>query len=261
MIKHSFSMFFNSSPAAGATQVSADGSAFSVVIGAGISFPQNAKGITVSCLQANIWYTTPNISADFANNIFQFTSAATPYTLTIPAGLYSVADLNSFIATSCVNLGLLANTISITGNSATGQVLLTLANAGDSVDFTSPASVRTLLGFDAGIYVVPSNGYTFASQNVAAFNRVNSYLITSNITAGGLPINQSASGVVASIPINVAPGSMLQFSPSQRISIAAPELAGTNRNNFRFQLVDQQLRPTPTAGETYNFVLQFTYYI
>lgn len=254
-------MFFNSSPAAGAVQVTADGSGFSVMVDNGISFPREARAITVTLVQANIWYTSPNISQDFANNIFQFTSGGTPYTLTIPAGLYSVGDLNSFIATSCVNLGLLANTISLSGNSSTGQSLITLANAADSVDFTSPASVRTLLGFDAGVYISPSAGYTFSSQNVAAFNRVNSYLITSNLTSGGLPINQYASGVVGSIPINVSPGSQIQYSPSQPIAIAAPELAGTSRNNFRFQLVDQQLRPTPTAGDSYNFIIKFSYYI
>lgn len=261
MIKQTFSMFFNSAADAGATQVSADGSAFSVMIDNGISFPREAKGITVTCVQANVWYTTPNISADFNNNVLQFTTGGTPYTLTIPAGLYSVGDLNSFIATSCVNLGLAANTLVLSGDGATGRALITIAAAGDSVDFTGPTSVRTLLGFNPLVYTAPSANYTFSGQNVAAFNRVNSYLITSNITSGGLPINQYAVGVVASIPINVAPGSQIQYSSSQPIPIAAPELAGTYRNNFRFQLVDQQLRPTPTAGDSYNFILRFSYYV
>jgi hypothetical protein len=254
-------MFFNSAPGAGALQRSADGSQFSVYLDTPINIPRAAQSITVSCTQAAIWYTTPNISAQFGNNIFAFTVGGGFHQLTIPDGLYSVADLSSYIATSCVNLGLPANSISLTGNASTGQLLITIAVAGDSVDLTSPNSVRTVLGFDAGIYTAPSNGYTFAGQNPAAFNRVNQFLITSNLLSTGLPINNFGQGVVASVAISAAPGSQIQYAPPRPIKIAAGELAGTSRSNFQFTLVDQLLRPVPTAGEFYTFVLLFEYYL
>ena len=135
---------------------------------------------------------SPNIAATFGNNNFTFTTSVAPagtHSITIPDGLYSVAALNSYLSSQFVNLGYPSNLITIGGNDATGQSTLTFLTNGDSVDFTVATSVASLMGFNAAVLTAPSANYTFFSDNPAQFNRVNSYIIASNIVANGSTVN------------------------------------------------------------------------
>ena len=59
----------------------------------------------------------------------------------------------------------------------------------------------------------------------------------------------------------MSPSSQIHYQPLNPIPVDASELVGMGRNVFTFSLVDQNLRPTPTAGETWDFVLVLTYYV
>jgi len=256
LVPKSQAFFFSSDTTSGARNVSTDGSKFTIYLDTPISLPQAAMNATVEVSQASIWNVSYNISADFANNNFNFVSGIA-YDLTIPDGLYSLSGLNAYLATQFVNLGFPANLIVISGDDATQKTILTFLNAGDQVDFTQPNSVREILGFNSRIVTSASAGFNEFSDSTAAFNRVNSYLIKSTLVSQGLNINNIGAGVIASVPITVSPGSQINYQPRNPIPIDASELVGQSKNAFTFSLLDQSLRPAPTAGELYNFVVIF----
>lgn len=250
------SYIFSSSAAAGATAISADGSGFSVVFTDPLVIPKaSVVDCSVGVVQANIWYTSPNISTDFKNNIFEYTTSEAPagtISLAIPQGLYSLAGLNSYLSSQFVNVGHPANLITISGDDATQKTILTFLTSGDSVDFTVPNSVREILGFNSAVVTAPSNNYNFYSDEPGNFNRVNSYIIKSNLVTGGIQLNSSAQGIIATVPIDVKPGSQITYQPNVVTFFNANELIGTSKNALRFQLLDQDLRPAPTAGEDWS---------
>src|SRR5580693_7021814 len=135
LLEKTFSYIFNSDPASGSQQTSADGSQFSVTLNLPIAIPNTAVDATAGVLQANIWNTSPNISAAFGNNTFTFTTSQVPagtYTFTIPDGLYSVAGLNTYLSSQFVNLGLSSTLITIGGDDSTQRSILTFEFSGDS---------------------------------------------------------------------------------------------------------------------------------
>ena len=107
------SFFFTSATENGAENVSADGSKFSVTLNNPFRIPKSAMYATCEVEQAFVWFVTPNISVDFGNNLFQFTTSDInnpgTHTITIPDGLYSRANLTSFLSTAFTNLSLPAN--------------------------------------------------------------------------------------------------------------------------------------------------------
>jgi len=258
------SYFFSNDPNSGARQVSADGSRFTVQLDSPIEVPEDAIGASLSVSQATIWNVSYNISASISNNIFKFTTNEAPagtYTLTIPDGQYSLPDLNSHLSREFVNLGLPNNLVVISGDSATQRTILTFIRGDDSVDFAVASSVRETLGFDSRVVTSQGTGWNEFSDNQAAFNRVNSYIITTDLISNGIPTNSVSSGVIASVPIDVGPGSQITYQPRNPISTDAGELVRHRKNVFTFNLYDQQLRPVDTNGELWSFVVVLKYYL
>jgi len=152
LLEKSNSFIFNSDSAAGAQNVSTDGSMFSVSLSSPLRIPRDAVDVKMGVIQAAIWNTSPNIAASFGNNNFTFTTSVAPagtHSITIPDGLYSVAALGSYLSSQFVNFGYPSNLITIGGNDATGQSTITFLTNGDSVDFTVATSVASLMGFTA----------------------------------------------------------------------------------------------------------------
>ena len=125
LLKKQFSMYFSSNPLTGATNVSADGSSFSVQLNQALAIPSEAVSCSIRVVQASVWNVSYNISAAFGNNVFNYTTGGVNYNIVIPDGLYSLSGLNSYLQTQFVNSGLAANLITITGDDATQRVILT----------------------------------------------------------------------------------------------------------------------------------------
>jgi len=251
------SFFFSSDPLTGAKNISSDGSVFTIYLDAPISLPKGCVNATIEVVQSQIWNTSYNISEEFKNNNFQFTSSGVVHQILIPDGLYSLSGLNSFFTTQFVNLGLSSNVITFSGDDSTQKSVLTFLNAGDSVNFMPANSVRGILGFNARIVVSPSAGFSVYSDNSANFNRVNSYLIKSNLISNGLMLNNIGVGLIASVPINATPGSQINYEPTNPIQIDCSELINQSKGVITFSLLDQSLRPAPTIGELWSFILVF----
>ena len=265
IINKQSNFFFSSSITSGAQNVSSDGSQFSVTLNKAIEIPKSAVFCEIGVLQANIWNTSPNISSDFNNNIFKFTTNDTgnpgTHTINISEGLYSLALLHNYLSLQFENLGLPKDLILISGDDSSQKTVLEFKVAGDQVDFTVPNSIRNILGFNSRLSPLTPQAanYNDYSDTSAEFNRNNSYLIKSNIVSYGIPVNNIAPNIISQIPINVSPGSQINYQPQNVLWVDGSELIGNSRLNLDFELVNQSLQAAPTSGDIWSFVLSIRY--
>jgi hypothetical protein len=255
--------FFTSDTTAGALNVSADGSAFSVQLSDPLYLPPSVVGAEVGIISASVWNTSPNIGAGLGpagvnNNGFRYTtSTGTPgvYDIVIPEGLYSLSALSSYLSTQFVNNGHAANLFSLGGQGATGIAYVSILTNGDTVNFEAADSVGVTLGFPAVAVVAPSANYNSYGTSVATLNRNNTYLVSTTLISGGIPTNSNARGIIGSVPITAAPGSLINFQAQNILWADAKELIGQRKTNFSFRLTNERLEATPTAGETWSIAL------
>lgn len=260
LIPAEVSLLFSSDPAIGAENVSADGSVFSVTMPTPLAIPAGAMDARMGVVSASCWSVSPNISPDFANNVFRYTTSTAPagtFTIAIPTGLYSLDALGAFLSNSFANNGHDPSLFTLSGDQATQSAVVTFLTAGDAVDFSVANSVGVILGWPAlgPVIVAPVAGYNAYSPENAKFNRVNAFAIISDIVSTGIQQNGANTGVIVSIPINVPPGSQINYAPQVVAWFPATELIGNMKRNMTFRLVDQQNRPTPTLGETWQITI------
>lgn len=260
LVPQEVSLLFSSDTAIGARNVSADGSRFSVVMSTPLGVPAGAISARMGVTTASIWNVTPNISADFGNNIFRYTTADAPagtYTIVIPTGLYSLDALGAFLSSQFVNNGHDPSLYTLSGDQATQSSVVTFLNAGDSVDFSVASSVSVILGWPAPgpVIVAPVAGFNAYSPENATLNRTNSFAIVSDIVSTGIQQNGDNAGIMVSVPITSPPGSQINFIPPVINWFPAEELIGKSRQNATFYLTDQAGRPTPTLGETWQLTM------
>ena len=261
VINKVWSGFFNSNPLSGSTNQSADGSQFSVNMNTPLKIPASSISCRMAVLSASIWNTSPNVSPLFNNNLFRYSvNGTTFYTISIPEGLYSLTDLQNYLSSQWVAQGFSPTQFKISGNQPTQQTVIAFADDNNILDFTTN-SVGSLMGYLPQVYNYPtaSNGLLF-SQASAAFNRNNSYLISTNMISNGIPVNSNARGIIASIPIPAGSvNSIISYEPNQLTYFDASELIGASKTNFLFQLSNENLQPTPTNGDSWAFTIMIEY--
>lgn len=260
LIPKELSLLFSSDPAVGAENVSADGTVFSVTMTTPLAIPAAAMNAQMGVTSANVWNVTPNISADFMNDIFRYTTSTAPagtFTIVIPTGLYSLDALGAFLSSQFQNSGHDPSLFTLSGDQATQSSVVTFLTAGDSVDFSVASSVGVILGWPAPgpVIVAPVAGYNAYSPQNAQLNRTNSFAVLSDIVSTGIQQNGKSTGVIVAIPITAPPGSQINYAPQVVNFFPADELVGNQKSNMTFRLVDQQGRPTPTLGETWQITI------
>lgn len=235
-------------------------------------FPNSVlfKGNSISVSSITLYYSWFNISAEAGNNQISYTwtvaGVTTTYTLTIPDGLYEIADINAFLQFNMI---------------ANGNYLID--SAGDNVYYlelivNAPRYAIQLNTFLVpislpGTYTQPSNfaGYPTTTQNPvvtfpAAFNEIVGYAagFASNANVGNAyvpPVSPYVSKLltgtlsyISTVAPNVQPNSSLYVSvsgvnnpysqPSSIIysitpSVAIGELITEKPPNFSFnKLID-----------------------
>jgi hypothetical protein len=255
LIPKNLSFFFSSNPVAGATQVSADGSKFSVLLNTPLHIPKDAVGVSMAVTQASIWNNAFNVSSVIGNNSFNYNFGGTALSAVIPDGQYNVPDLAAFFDRTLTANGHDPLGIQIEADNATQKIILTVA-ANFEMDFVL-GTIRLLLGYTPAVKIAG----VYSGENIASFDYVNLYQIKSNILSVGIPVNSLSNGIIASVPILVDPGSLINYNPQNPIEVDGSELAGHNKSSFNFELLDQSERAVPTNGETFSFVVQIKYYI
>jgi hypothetical protein len=265
-VEYEQSYIFSSAERNGARNRSDDGSTFDVQLSGPIAIPKEAVNCTIEVTQANIWYTTPNISARLNNTKFRFFSSGgygSTTTLDFPDGLYSVSALNNQLGLLLVNKGFPADFLTISGDDATQKTVITYGAAGIALDFSGGDTFKDILGFDdlsPGNYPLSTAaGQNFTGQNVASFNTLNSYLIHSDLVSQGIPVNANGASILAQVPISSRPGSQIVYQPQNPSRTDLTELIGLPRSSFRIWLTNQVGDYIDTNGEDYSIVVVLRY--
>ena len=230
-------------------------SQFSLSLSPPIEIPDNATNISLYVPSATIWFTTPNVVVGKTDQIIVTdNNLAQTFTVTIEQGLYSVAQLNTYIQNALAQLGAQPNLVQISENSATNKIVLAIGS-GVIVNFPDPRGLHPILGFTAGFYVSPGATSSLQPQ----INPVDSYLIHSSLCAQGIRINNAYSSSIAQVLVNVVPGEQIQYSPRFPFRLPCPTLAGIT-SNIDMWLTDSQNRIVDTAGEpwTVRIVIEYT---
>ena len=259
LVKKNLVIIFSSDPLTGAQNISEDNSSFSVTLNSPLKIPSSAVDCSLAVINASVWNDAANISPFYDNNVFSITSGGINHLIAFDEGLYSLDNLQSALSQKLVNLGLASNLVVLSADNATSKVVITLLTIGTIVRFDNVASIGSILGFTTSHTSTVAN-QSFYGDVSAEFNRVNSFLITSDIISNGIPINSSARGIISTIPINAAAGHQCNYDPTNAIWADASELVGFSKQNLNFQLRDQSLRLVST-NEIYSFTVNIRYSI
>lgn len=224
------------------TVVSADGSTAFINLNQGIEIPIGVVECNIRVENANIWYTTANISAELENNTFDYIySNVQQPQIIIPDGLYSIETLNAFLSRQFVNRGQLENLIVLTGDESTQKVVITLQKYAQ-VDLTPYNSIRSVIGWTSQVFPVtmPVIEVSGTGQNIAKFNNIQNFTIRSDIVIDGLSINNVKSNLMAviSIPQGSA-NSQITYQPFRPSIIEIDSARGKKINNFYVSICDQ----------------------
>ena len=254
-IPEEISMIVSSDPINGATNVSSDGSYFEVQLQDGLNIPKDALNVNISVEEATIWWSVPNVITGENDKMYitgpDTADVITNYVITLPQGLYDLSGINAAIARELEIAGAKIDPdplITLSPDEATQRVQIRFNYATVSIDFTPNDTFRTILGFNSQVYTpVPNN--PVLAPNVAAFNRVNYFLIHSDLTNKGIRFNNNYNQTIGQVLIDVAPGSQIVSRPFNPARINAQELAGSSRTNLRFWITDDEDRRVNTNNE------------
>lgn len=264
-IPEEISMIVSSDPTNGASNISPDGSYFEVQLQDGLSVPKDALNVNISVEEATIWWSVPNVITG-ENDKLYITGPDTldvlqNFVLTIPQGLYDLSGINEAMARELEAAGAKIDPeplITFSPDEATQRVQMRFNYGTVSIDFTQTDTPRVILGFDAQVYSpVPTN--PILAPQVAAFNRINFFLIHSDMTNKGIRFNNNYNQTIGQVLIDVAPGSQIVSRPFNPAKINAPELAGTTRTNLRFWLTDDEDRRVNTNNEYWSARIVINY--
>lgn len=259
VIPQEISMLLTSDPTQGASNVSADGSTFSVQLEEAITIPRDALNVTISVEESTIWWVIPNIITGENDKLYitapDTSDVTTVYVITIPQGLYDLSGLNQAIQRELENAGAKISpepVINLSADESTQKVEIRFEYAVVEIDFTQSDTFRDILGFNSSV-VGPFVGapVTILADSVAAFNTVNSFLIHSTLTNRGLRFNNTYNQTLSQVLIDVTPGSQIVSKPFNPAKISATELAGSTRTNLTMWLTDEQNRVVNTNGEVW----------
>ena len=222
---------------------------------------------TLRVLEANVFYTSPNVSAAKSNNKLKFSAitsgtvaggdvSTTDHTITITFddGLYSLADINAELADCLESTTTIADAaLSFVGHGPTQTVFADwdaeAATYGVILRFSETDSVASLLGFAATdlTYEIGEGGKHkyFKSPSPANFDAVSLYLLKCSVLSGQ---NYDASGsgggqVACAITPDVKPGNLIQYRPLIPLPCQAHALKGNQTSSIRLTMTDNNNAP------------------
>lgn len=259
--------FFSSAENLGAQNRTADGHKFQILLDNEIKVPPSAVDCTIEVRSANIWFTSPNIAAEYNNNILHLEYAGSPVVLTIPDGLYSVSELNCTIqrlisrelVPPSFTTRFASNSIAFSTQTSRQRVIVKLI-AGLSLLTVGADNVAPTLGLSSPSgYTATYDGEYFEAEGIAQLNRINSYLLQGDIVNQGLSINNTYATIMTEIQLSVSPGKLLTYRPYLPYKIDGNHLKYGSKKLITFFLTDEQNRPIDTFGENYSFSVVIKY--
>lgn len=255
--------FYNSGDALQAeVDPNSRGSRFRVHLNNPIKIPKTAQNVTIECVSANIWFTSPNITPDYKNTTLHIEVSGMPYALVVPTGLYNAFELESVFDTLLLNNGLDKSILTVKGVTSTQRVEFTLdATVKVFTDETThPNNVCTTLGFSLGAILDGSVTTVNTADSVATLNKINSFLISSNLANKGIAINNRNDEILTEIQVDVLPGKLITYRPVKPFVISADHLKVSEMMDLEFRLTNEKGELIDTNSEAYSFALVIKYY-
>ncbi len=258
LVSEEINLIASSDPANGATNISSDGSQFTVQLQDGIKIPKNAHNVHVSLQEATVWWVVPNIITGVNDKLYitaprASDDALTAYVITLEQGLYDLTALNEAVLRELENAAAKTNpstVINILSDNATQKVEFRYNYVGIEIDFTQADTFRDILGFNSQTLGPNATApLIYLADNVAAFNTINSFLIHSDLVSRGIRLNNSYNQTLGQVLIDKAPGSQIVSTPFNPPKVSADELAGAIKSTLRFWLTDQANQPVNTNSE------------
>ena len=251
---------------------SPDGSSFTYRLEPALMVPFDAEP-ALRVLEANVFYTSPNVSAEKSNNKLKFSVitsgtvaggdvSTTDHEITFDDGLYSLADINAELADYLEGKNNIADAaLTFLGHGPTQKVIADwdaeAATYGVILRFSESNSIAKLLGFAASdlTYETSEGGKHkyFKSDDPANFDAVSLYLLKCSLLSGQ---NYDATGsgggqVSCAITPDVAPGNLIRYRPYTALPCQAHALKGNRTNSIRFQMTDNN-GDAVTLNEAYS---------
>ena len=261
-ITYEIPLLLSSDPAAGATEISSDGSSFAIILDEGIKIPRNAIVATIRSDTQTIWNVVPNIITGYNDKLF-FKIGANVYNITLSQGLYDITALQDEIERKLVAAGAPSGAVTLIGDTATQKVIIQYSTIASQMDFTQAQTPRILLGFNSRLSPVAIT--TVANQldyadNTAAFNSTEYFLIHTDLVAQGIRINNAYENTICRVLIDVPPGSQITAEPKNPVKCSANNLIGGNVNKIRVWITDQTGAAINTNGEIFSasIILDYT---
>lgn len=233
----------------------------------GYDIPLEAKNIYITLKQATVVNFFYNISASLGNNIIYFTDSPSndeKYTITIPDGSWDVPNLNSFIKTWLINNGFESDVFNLLEDTALQRVVVllkstltpTITNYG--VKFPL-GGIANIVGFTLPHIIFNNTGSNryYLANTTANFNAITGLIVECSLASSNI-YNGLITNFLASVPIDVPSGSLLNYAPNNPLQVSAQNLAGQNINSMVFSVLDQN-RNNIDIVENYFFICEISY--
>jgi len=276
-LKEEIPILVSSDPLSGNSNLSMDGSFFSVQLeDEGLKVPKDARNCNIEVINASIWNSVPNIVTGVEDKFYiqgpDNTGTLTSYVVEIPQGLYSVNNLIEFIEQDLANQGAAVeingkatNLVDFQTNTATQKIVLKINYPNVVIDFSPADSIDNILGFQDEVVSVPSGPlvlvpYYVEAPNVARFNALDYFLINCDLSNAGLRINNRYQNTIARVLVDVEPNAQIVYNPQHTIKTNSDHLIGTARTSFSVELTDQTGRRVDTSGEYFSALIVISYY-
>ena len=209
------------------------------------------KTYEMALVSLETYYSFPNI--DSSNNNFRYSpnNGDDWYDINIPEGSYELEDINEYIQRIMRDNGHYNSKfdkygITLEPNNSTLRSVLEI-KAKYQIDFTTPNSVRTVLGFNAKVY---SSGYNEA-ENIVEILSISSLKVTSDIISSSY-VNNSTENVIYSFFPSVGPGYKIMETPANLVYL--PVNLSTI-SSIETKLIDQNGKLVNMRGE--NIFIKF----
>ena len=250
----------------GAINKNSLGSQFSINFDVPYLYESKAKSITMEVLEVECFFNQPNISVAINNYRVEVTgqnnlNVLITAVISIPDGLYDPATLNNALQTELINAGIATDQIVFTGNQATNKIDITLNSAGAEINFNNVNyhGMADLLGFPYQTFTAVLAGEVFSSTLDPTFNKLQYFLITSNITSNGTTFNGKASSIISRVLITGSANFQLINEPQHPYSHDLTYMKGRTIRSLTFELRDDLLQLVETRGENWSLRYRLVY--
>lgn len=250
----------------GAINKNSLGSSFQINFESPYTYDAKAKSILMEVLEVECFFNQPNVSVAINNYRFEIkalngANVLTTVVISIPDGLYDPSSLNSALQTELSNNGIQLNQIVFEGNQATNKIDIVLNSAGAEINFNNNSwhGMADLLGFDYIAYTAVLAGVVFSSTRDPTFNKLQYFLITSNITSNGTVFNGRSTSIISRVLITGSANFQLINEPQHPYSHDLTYMKGRTIKSLTFELRDDLLNLVETRGENFSLRYRLVY--